>query len=168
MHKTQPVQFIQKKGRRCREPVRWVKLLHAQGQRAKTKATTGYSAKRSPLHKCNMPVSGLSYPLYELISWQAFFIMADYPCKRYDNSRVSRASRWAGGLGGVTTVTWRSRRRVTPSDSRTQRHGWAASGSRASRVALSSNETTTSHGLCKLEIAVIVDSRVLDLYFILF
>jgi hypothetical protein len=64
----------------------------------------------------------------------------------------------------VTTVTWRSRGRVTPSDSRTQRHGWAASGSSASRVTLSSNGTTTSHGLYKLEIVVIVDSRVLDLY----
>jgi hypothetical protein len=35
-------------------------------------------------------------------------------------------------------------------------------------VALSSNGTTTSHGLYKLDIVVIVDFRVLDLYFILF
>ena len=33
---------------------------------------------------------------------------------------------------------------------------------------MSSNETTPSHGLYKLEIVVIGDSRVLDLYFILF
>ena len=85
------------------------------------------------------------------------------PTSRMIIWRVSRAGRLAGGLGGAMTVTWRSRGRVTPSDSRTQRHGWAASGNSASRVMLSSNGTTTSHGLHKLEIVVIVDSRVLDL-----
>jgi hypothetical protein len=48
--------------------------------------------------------------------------------------------------------------------------GWAASRSSASRVPLSSNGTSTSHGLykCKLEIVVIVDSRMLDLHSLLF
>ena len=86
------------------------------------------------------------------------------PTSRMIIWRVSRAGRLAGGLGGAMTVTWRSRGRVTPSDSRTQRHGWAASGNSASRVTLSSNGTTTSHRLHKLEIVVIVDSRVLDLF----
>jgi hypothetical protein len=45
-------QFIQKKGRRCREPVRWVKLsqrLQAHGKSAKTTTSYDYSAKRGPL-----------------------------------------------------------------------------------------------------------------------
>ena len=43
---------------------------------------------------------------------------------------------------------------------------WAASGSSASRVLLSSNETTISQGLFKLAWVVIVGSRMLDLYFL--
>ena len=62
-----------------------------------------------------------------------------------------------GGGGGGMAVTWRPRGRVAPSDPRTQRHGWA-------REWKQSNGTTASHGLHKLEIVVIVDSRVLDLY----
>jgi hypothetical protein len=76
---------------------------------------------------------------------------------------------WAGGQGGATADTWQfvcwPRGRGTPSDSRTQRYGWAAGRSSASRVPLSSNATTTGHGLCKLEMVVIVDSRMLVLYF---
>jgi hypothetical protein len=53
---------------------------------------------------------------------------------------------------------------LTPGDLRTQRHGLAASRSSASRVTLSSNGISTSHGLFKLEIVVIVDSRMLDLF----
>jgi hypothetical protein len=91
------------------------------------------------------------------------------------NTRASAAGLQAGasqscwqvgrGLGGATTDTWQSRRCVTPSDPGIQRHGWTARRSSASRVALSSNETTTSHGLYKLVIVVIVDFRVLGLYF---
>ena len=88
-----------------------------------------------------------------------------------DLFRVSRAGRWAGGLGGATADTGsvndtgRPRGRGTPSDSRFQRYGWAAGRSSASRVPLSSNATTTSHGLYKLEIVVIVDLRMLAMYF---
>jgi hypothetical protein len=86
-------------------------------------------------------------------------------------SRVSRAGGWAGGQGGATADTWQfvcwPRGRGTPSDSRTQRYGWAAGRSSASRVPLSSNVTTASHGLYKLEIVVIADSRMLVVYCLL-
>jgi hypothetical protein len=71
----------------------------------------------------------------------------------------------SGRLLLLLLLLLRPRGRGTPSDSRTQRHGWAAGRSSASRVPLSSNATTTGHGLYKLEMVVIVDSRMLVLYF---
>ena len=79
----------------------------------------------------------------------------------------------AGGRGGKVerrptlgsvNDTGRPRGRGTPSDSRSQRYGWAAGRSSASRVPLSSSATPTSHGLYKLEMVVIVDLRMLVSY----
>jgi hypothetical protein len=55
-------------------------------------------------------------------------------------------------LAVLTTRVGRVDALPLASDSRTQRYGWAASRSSASRVALSSNGTTTSHGLYKQEL----------------
>ena len=89
-----------------------------------------------------------------------------------DDDRFSRPGRWAGGLGGATVDngsvndTGQPRGRGTPSDSRLPNDSVGREcRSSASRVPLSSNATTTSHGLYKLEIVVIVDLRMLAMYF---
>ncbi len=67
--------------------------------------------------------------------------------------------------GGVDN-TGRPRGRGTPGDLRLPNDSVGREyRSSASRVPLSSNATTTSHGLYKLEMVVIVDLRMLAMYF---
>ena len=81
----------------------------------------------------------------------------------------------AGGRGGKVerrptfgsvSQPGRPRGRGTPSDLRLPNDSVGREcRSSASRVPLSSNATTTSHGLYKLKIVVIVDLRMLAMYF---
>jgi hypothetical protein len=88
-----------------------------------------------------------------------------------DDDRSKKSVMLAGGRGGKVErrLTLGSvsaaRARYPYSDSRSQRYGWAAGRSSASRVPLSSNAATTSCGLYKPEMVVIVDLRMLASYF---